>query len=174
MLAQMNRGYSRGDFLAILQAARGLVPEINITTDVIVGYPGETKDDFSDTLDLIRRARFGSIFAAMYSPRPKTRGAFLKDDVPLQVKKDRLHQALDLQREIAISQNRSCVGKKLEVLIEGSTNEGRPYGRTDTHRTVVVEGEGKIGEFVPVLIEDATTAALVGKRVDSMVLEGAQ
>ncbi len=174
ILAQMNRGYSRDDFLAILQAARKLVPEINITTDVIVGYPGETESDFADTLDLILQASFGSIFVAMYSPRPKTRSAFQNDDVPLQLKKDRLHQVLDLQREIATSQNRSCVGKKLEVLIEGSTNDGRPYGRTGTHRTVVVEGEGKMGEFVQVFIEDATTAVLIGKRVDSMVPEGAQ
>jgi tRNA-2-methylthio-N6-dimethylallyladenosine synthase len=174
ILAQMNRGYSREDFLSILQAARKLVPEINITTDVIVGYPGETDRDFADTLDLIRQANFGSIFAAMYSPRPGTRSAYLEDDVPLGVKKDRLHEVLDLQREIAASQNRGYIGKKLEVLIEGSTSDGRPYGRTGTHRTAVVEGEARMGEFVQVFIDDATAAVLSGKRVDSMVPEGAQ
>jgi tRNA-2-methylthio-N6-dimethylallyladenosine synthase len=174
ILADMNRGYSRDDYLSILQAARRLVPGINITTDIIVGYPGETESDFAETLDLIRRARFGSIFVAMYSPRPNTRSSFLNDDVSLELKKDRLHRVLDLQRQIAFSQNRSCIGKQLEVLIEGSTNDGKPHGRTDTHRTVVVEGEGKMGEFVPVLIEEATAAALAGRRVNSLVPEGAR
>jgi len=174
ILAEMNRGYTSCDFLSIVETARRLIPDINITTDVIVGYPGETETDFCDTLDLIKRARFGSIFVAMYSPRPKTRSAYLEDNVPPAAKKERLHQVLDLQRQIAISQNQGFIGRKLEVLIEGIANDGRPYGRTDNHRTVVVYGEARMGEFVEVVIEDATTAALVGRRVDSMVSEGAR
>jgi len=174
ILAQMNRGYTRRGFLSILESARSVVPDINITTDLIVGYPGERREDFADTLELIRQAHFGSIFVAMYSPRPKTRSALVADDVPQEVKKERLHEVLDLQREIALSQNRSRIGLQLDVLIEGKTRDGRPYGRTDAHRTAVIAGEGAVGEFVRVFIEDATTAALVGKRVDSMVSQGAQ
>ena len=174
ILREMNRGYTRQGFLSILEGARSVVPEINITTDMIVGYPGETEEDFADSLELIRQARFGSIFVAMYSPRPRTRSALVADDVPQEVKNERLHEVLDLQREIALSQNRSRIGVQLEVLIEGKTRDGRAYGRTDDHRTVVIAGEGAIGEFVTVFIEDATTAALVGKRVNSMVSQGAQ
>ncbi len=174
ILAEMNRGYTRRDFLSILRQARSVIPEINITTDLIVGYPGETEDDFANTLELIDEARFGSIFVAMYSPRPRTRSALLPDNVTPEAKSARLHAVLDLQREIALSQNRERIGSRLEVLIEGKTRAGRAYGRTDAHRTVVIAGEGTVGEFVQVFIEDATTAALIGKRVDSMVSQGAQ
>jgi len=174
ILAEMNRGYTCQGFLSILEGARSVIPDINITTDLIVGYPGETEEDFADSLELIRQARFGSIFVAMYSPRPGTRSTLVADDVTAKVKNARLHEVLDLQREIALLQNRSRIGLQLDVLIEGRTRDGKAYGRTDAHRTVVIAGEGIVGEFVPVLIEDATTAALVGKRVDSMVSQGAQ
>ena len=173
ILHEMNRGYTRSDFLSILAGARDVVPEINITTDLIVGYPGESDEDFAATLELIKQARFGSIFVAMYSPRPRTRSALLPDDVTPEVKSARLHAVLDLQREIALSQNKRRIGSKLVVLIEGKTRTGRAYGRTDAHRTVVIDGDASVGQFVPVFIEDATTAALIGKRVDSMVPQGA-
>ena len=98
----------------------------------------------------------------------------MADDVTAEVKSARLHDVLDLQREIALTQNRSRIGVQLEVLIEGKTRSGEAYGRTDDHRTVVIAGKGVVGEFVPVFIEDATAAALVGKRADSMVPQGAQ
>ncbi|HHE51840.1 MAG TPA: TRAM domain-containing protein [Candidatus Acetothermia bacterium] len=103
-----------------------------------------------------------------------TKSSRLEDDVPPGVKNERLHRVLDLQRGIAISQNREYIGREVDVLIEGRTRDDRPYGRTGNHRTVVIDGEGEIGEFATVSIEDATTAALLGKRVDSMVPQGAQ
>jgi tRNA-2-methylthio-N6-dimethylallyladenosine synthase len=174
ILREMNRGYTRQGFLSILEGARSVIPDINITTDLIVGYPGETEEDFADSLELIRQARFGSIFVAMYSPRPRTRSALVADDVTPEVKSARLHHVLDLQREIALAQNRRRIGVQLEILIEGKTRNGEAYGRTDDHRTVVIAGKGAVGEFVPVFVEDATAAALVGKRADSMVPQGAQ
>ena len=174
ILSEMNRGYTRSEFLSILDDARRLIPQINVTTDLIVGYPGESEEDFAQTLELIENARFGSIFVAMYSPRPLTRSSRLEDDVPAEVKNERLHRVLDLQRGIAISQNREYIGREVDVLIEGHTREDKPYGRTDSHRTVVIEGKGRVGEFASVAIDDATTAALIGKRVDSMVPQGAQ
>ena len=174
ILGEMNRGYTRRDFLHILESARRVIPQINITTDLIVGYPGETDEDFADTLDLVKEARFGSIFVAMYSPRPRTRSALLADDVPPEVKNARLHEVLDLQREIVLDANRQLIGERLNVLIEGKTRAGGVYGRTDAHRTVVLAGEESVGEFMQVYIEDATTAALVGRRVDYMVPQGAQ
>lgn len=174
ILAEMNRGYSRDDFLNILRSARRLIPHINITTDLIVGYPGETEEDFAATLDLVREAGFGSIFVAMYSPRPGTRSSRLVDDVPPEVKSARLQSILDLQRQIALEQNRRSIGSEFEVLVEGKTRTGEAYGRTDTHRTVVLAGGGAPGEFVRVHIDEATTAALIGRRVDSMVPQGAQ
>lgn len=98
----------------------------------------------------------------------------MADDVTPEVKSARLHHVLDLQREIALAQNRRRIGVQLEILIEGKTRKGEAYGRTDDHRTVVIAGKWAVGEFVPVFIEDATAAALVGKRADSMVPQGAQ
>ncbi len=172
ILGLMNRGYTRASFLGILEQARTRIPDINITTDLIVGYPGETKADFEATLELIERAQFGSIFVAMYSPRPGTRSADLDDNVSSEVKSARLHAVLDLQREIALKQNQDCIGATVEILVEGKTQEGQPYGRSDDHRTVVLDGDGEIGEFVSVLVDDATTSSLRGKRIDSMVPQG--
>ncbi len=172
ILRMMNRGYTRAYFLDILDRAREEIPGINITTDLIVGHPSETEADFEATLELVERARFGSIFVAMYSPRPGTRSAELADDIPVEAKSARLHAILDLQREIALNQNRNLIGTTLEILIEGVTKDGQPYGRSNDHRTVVLDGDGTIGEFVSVSIEGATTAALKGKRIDSMVAQG--
>ena len=163
ILRAMNRGYTAADFLAIVERARSLVPEINITTDVIVGYPGETDADFRATLDLIEKAQFGTIFVAKYSPRPGTRSARLPDDVPEVVKNARLHAVLAAARRIALALNQRFIGREVEVLIEGRNRNGGYYGRTDDHRTVTLHGDGgTIGEFVSVRITGASASGLTG------------
>ncbi len=163
ILHAMNRGYTAADFRAIVDRARTLVPEINVTTDIIVGYPGETDADFQDTLRLIERARFGTIFVAKYSPRPGTRSARLPDDVPAAVKEARLRAVLELARTISLNLNRGFIGRTVAVLVEGRNRSGSYYGRTDDHRTVTMpDAEIAIGKIVSVRISAASSAGLTG------------
>jgi len=162
VLRAMRRGYSRERFLEIVRSAREIVPGINITTDIIVGYPGESERDFAQTMELLEEGRFGSVFVAMYSPRPLTESAKLPDDVPLTVKRGRLQRVLDLQRRIALEENERLIGREVEVLIEGEARDGTVYGRADDHRTVVLAGELDPGDLVTVRIDAASSSSLFG------------
>ena len=162
VLRNMNRRYDRNHYLSIAKMGRDLLPDLNITTDLIIGFPGETNDDFERTMDLIERVRFGSIFAAKYSPRPMTRGAGLPDDVTASVKEERLERVLSRQRTIALEENRRFIGREIEVLIEGVARNGELYGRADDHRTVMCQGDTDVGEFVTVRVEGTSASSLSG------------
>lgn len=162
VLAAMRRGYDRDAFLRIVDSARETMPGLNVTTDLIVGFPGETDADFADTLSLVRDARFGTIYAAKYSPRPGTHAATLSDDVPGPVKESRLAEVLDLARAIAAEENARRVGETLGVLVEEKGRDGRWVGRADDHRTVVATGTARVGDLVDVRIESASASGLVG------------
>lgn len=138
------------------------MPGLNVTTDMIAGYPGETAAEFEDTLSLVEELRFGSIYAAKYSPRPLTRAAQRPDDVPAEEKEDRLRRLLDAERRIALEENQRFIGQDVMVLIEGETRGGVHYGRTGDHRTVVVHGDASVGDVASVRVEGAAAAALVG------------
>ncbi|MDD5219533.1 MAG: tRNA (N6-isopentenyl adenosine(37)-C2)-methylthiotransferase MiaB [Candidatus Bipolaricaulis sp.] len=170
VLGEMRRGYTRERYLEIIDTARKAMADLNVTTDIIVGYPGESKEEFRDTLSLVEQARFGSVYAAKYSPRPLTRAAASADDVPPAEKEERLQRLLQVQRRIALEENRRFVGRDVMVLIEGRTRDGGSYGRAEDHRTVVVHGTVEVGELVPVRVAGAAAAALVGV---SLVSEGA-
>lgn len=172
VLREMNRGYTREEFLSIIKGARKAVKGINITTDLIVGYPKESEVDFRDTVELIEEARFGSIFVAKYSPRPGTRSASFPDDIPKEVKDERLQEVLSHQRRIALAENRRRIGETVEVLVEGRTREGAFFGRGGDHRTVVISGEVGLGTFVSVCIEAASTSALAGRALIPAVVKG--
>ncbi|MFC2099616.1 tRNA (N6-isopentenyl adenosine(37)-C2)-methylthiotransferase MiaB [Candidatus Bipolaricaulota bacterium] len=161
LLSEMNRGYDRARYLEIADLARETVEGLNVTTDLIVGYPGETDADFAETMSLIDEVRFGSIFVAAYSPRPLTRSAQVEDDVPSAVKADWLQQVLARQRGIALEENERFIGREVEVLLEGETRDGRAYGRTADHRTVVVDA-GEAGEWVTVRVNAASASGLAG------------
>jgi tRNA-2-methylthio-N6-dimethylallyladenosine synthase len=162
VLRAMNRKYDREHYVSIVRMARNILPDINITTDLIVGFPGETEADFEETIDLVEQIRFGSVFAAKYSPRPLTRGADLPDDVPASVKEERLERVLSRQRVIALEENRRFIGRELDVLIEGITRTAVPYGRAGDHRTVMCHGSVGAGEMVRVRIEGASASSLSG------------
>jgi tRNA-2-methylthio-N6-dimethylallyladenosine synthase len=162
VLGAMNRGYGRDSFLRIAEEARRTLPGINLTTDLIVGFPGESASEFEETLDVVREIRFGSIYAAKYSPRPLTRAADMLDDVSRDEKEQRLARVLEAERTIAAEENARFVGRTLVVLVEGEADGGRRFGRADDHRTVVVEGEVGVGELVPVTILRASASALTG------------
>ena len=163
ILAAMHRGYTHEQFLETVRTARKILPGVNLTTDLIVGFPGETAQDFADSLRLLEEAQFGSVFVASFSPRPGTQAATLPDPVPDTVKRRRLHRVLDLQREIALNINQSLIGKSVDVLIEGATKEGHGYGRCDDHRTVVLDRHGSVGQFVTAVVSGASAAALTGE-----------
>ncbi|MBU0595542.1 tRNA (N6-isopentenyl adenosine(37)-C2)-methylthiotransferase MiaB [Candidatus Bipolaricaulota bacterium] len=172
LLSVMNRGYDRARYIEVVGLARKTVKGINVTTDLIVGHPGETDADFAETMTLIDEVRFGSIFVAAYSPRPLTRSAQVEDDVPGATKADRLQQVLTRQRGIALEENERFVGRDVEVLLEGETRDGLVYGRTADHRTVVVD-TGAVGEWVTVRVDAATASGLAGSSLVPERVKGA-
>jgi tRNA-2-methylthio-N6-dimethylallyladenosine synthase len=162
VLQAMNRKYDHDQYLSVVEAARERMPDLNVTTDLIVGFPGETDGDFEQTMDLIERARFGSIFVAKYSPRPRTRAAQWPDDVPDPVKEERLQRILSRQRAIALDANGRFIGRDVEVLIEGDAKDGVMLGRAGDHRTVMCQGDAKVGEMVTVRVHGASASSLSG------------
>lgn len=164
ILSAMGRGYDREGFLALARRIRDRVPGVNLTTDVIVGFPGEGEEDFRATLSLIEEVRFGTVYVAAYSPRPYTRAGRLPDSVTPQEKQQRLSGVLALSRRISQELNRERIGKRLEVLVEGYLPaKGMLHGKTRDHRTVLFPGDvGMIGKMVEVEVEEATSGAMVG------------
>ncbi len=164
LLEEMRRGYTKARFLRLMDdlRARG----VNVTTDIIVGYPGETEEDFEETVDLVERARFGGAFIFKYSPRPGTI-SYLKhvDDVPAAQKQRRLETLLKLQKGIAHEENAKLAGQTREVLVEGKARDGvRLLGKTRDNRTAIFPGdEGLIGKRVAVRIERGDIAGLYGE-----------
>ncbi|MCX7750432.1 MAG: tRNA (N6-isopentenyl adenosine(37)-C2)-methylthiotransferase MiaB [Candidatus Bipolaricaulota bacterium] len=165
VLERMNRGYTRAEFLGLVRRLRDALPEVNVTTDVIVGFPGETEEDFAQTLSLIEEAEFGTVFVAAYSPRPGTAAERLPDDVPSLEKARRLEAVLDLSRRIALRLHGRRVGRVEEVLVERLLPEkGLLAGKTPDFRTVLFPGDpAMIGAFAMVRIEKATAGALHGR-----------
>lgn len=165
ILKAMRRGYGRETFLKIVERLREAIPGVNITTDVIVGFPGETEADFEATLSLIREVRFGTVYVAAYSPRPYTRAAELPDSVPSEEKSRRLEEVLRLTRRIARELHEERVGREVEVLVEGRLpDKGLYHGKTRDFRTVLFPGEEElVGRLVQVRVEGATPGAMLGQ-----------
>jgi len=130
LLRRMRRVYTVEHYLDIIGRARATVPDMALTTDIIVGFSGETEAEFLGTEKLMREVRFDTVHLAAYSVRPGTAAARRPDDVPLEEKKRRLNHLLALQREIAAERNAAWVGRDVEVLVEGVAADGRAYGRT--------------------------------------------
>lgn len=165
VLERMNRGYSRETFLDLVTKVRRFVPNASITTDIIVGFPGESEEDFQATLDLVERVRFDTAYTFLYSPRPGTPAAAW-DQVEEAVKKERFQRLLALQNRISWEINQELIDKREEILIEGvsKTDEKRLSGRTRSNKVVIVDGsEDLIGRLVPVRILEAQTWFLQGE-----------
>ncbi len=165
-LRRMKREHTREWYLAQIGEYRALVPDGTLTTDFIVGFPGETEKDFSETLDLVERVEFDSAFIFQYSPRPGTPALKLGDDVPA-VEKNRRHQALlAAQKAASLKRNQALIGQTVEVLFESKTrrDESRFVGRTRGYKRVVASAERDIiGEFIPVKISSAADETLLGE-----------
>lgn len=168
VLSRMNRGYTRGDYLALVGRLREEIPDVAITTDLMVGFPGETEDDFQETLALCRKARWDAAFMFMYSVREGTAAAQLPDDVPPEVKKARIAELINLQEEISAEKNAELVGSVCEVLIErcSSRNPHDLAGKDRGGRTVVFSGgNARIGDSVYVSVQHSTAHTLMGEIV---------
>ena len=168
VLKRMNRGYTREYYLDTVRNLRERVPDISITTDLIVGFPGETEEDFRDTMDLVQEVQFDVAFCFRYSPRRDTPAAIMEDQVPEEVKMRRLHELLELQDSISIERNRALIGTVQEVLVDGINSRDRSQvsGRTNTNKIVFFPGSaGLIGETVAVEITDTGNWSLRGRQL---------
>ncbi len=151
ILKLMNRHYDRKQYLELIEYARKLMPDISITSDIIVGFPGETEEDFEDTLSLIKEVEFDALFTFLYSKRQGTPAATMEDNTPDAVKKERFERLLAVQNKVAEKKNKLLAGKKVSVLIEreeDATAELNLLARTDENRPMRVHGEASlVGKF---------------------------
>ena len=166
VLKEMNRRYDFSKYVSILDYIREKMPDATVTSDIIVGFPGETEEDFEDTLNALRRAKFDMIYSFQYSPRKGTPAAEMECQVPKEVKSERFDRMLALQNEISYNSNKPLEGKTLRVLCDGPSKNNKNIfsGRTEGGKIVFFDGEDTdIGNFVDILIESADTFALSGK-----------
>lgn len=166
ILKRMHRGYSHEDYLTKVEQLRALVPDVAISTDIIVGFPGETDDDFAETLRLVEAVEFDAMYLFKYSPRPGTRAATFDDQVPEAVKTERFNTLLEVQETIQLRRNQARVGRCEEVLVEGPSKKGSVQltGRTRQNRPVNFVGHPSLtGSLVTVHIDKGGTHSLEGK-----------
>ena len=171
VLARMRRGYTRDEYLSRIDRLRRRCPNVALSTDIIVGFPGETDAEFADTLEMLRQVEYDEIFSFVYSPRPQTVSAKIyEDDVAEELKKTRLQQVQSLQREISLQKNRQIIGNVEEILIDGKSRlkNGQMMGRTRANRIVNLTGEETlVGSLLPVRITGATANSLIGEELTS-------
>ncbi len=166
LLKRMKRGYSKEWFLNRCQKIREMVPNVAISTDIIVGFPGESDEDFEDTMDVLEKVRFDQLFSFKYSPRPHTAAAEYEDQVPDEIASDRLTRLQARHREIQEEIMHSRVGKIEEVYFEELKSGGKVAGRTSTGRLTIVDGsEELLGQIKDVKIERATLTTLFGTTI---------
>ena len=167
VLARMRRGYTREEYSERILRLRERCPEVALSTDIIVGFPGETDAEFAQTLELLERLEYDEIYSFAYSPRPQTVSAKLyADDIPQNIKKERLTRVQALQRDISLNKNRRCIGSFEEILVDGPSRlkNGQLMGRSRGNRIVNIAGPADlVGRLVPVRITGATATSLIAE-----------
>lgn len=164
VLKDMNRRYTREKYFSLVSMLREAMPDIGITTDVMVGFPTESEEDFADTMDLVRRVRFSNAFTFIYSPRGGTPAAAMPQ-IPYEVKRRRIGELIALQNSVTKELSEDYIGKTYEVLAEdvSEKHENMLCGRTESGRLVTFAGDaGLVGSFVDVRITEARSASLFG------------
>ena len=163
VLKRMNRKYTRGRYLDLIDTIRKYMPDAGITTDIMVGFPGETEQDFKDTIDLVKRVRFQNAFTFVYSPRNGTPAAAM-EQIPADIKKARITELVALQNAISDEISLEYLNKTYEVLVEDEEN-GVCAGRTDSGRLVRFPGErSDIGKFIDVTVTKSKASSLYGEK----------
>jgi len=166
ILKLMGRRYTKEEYLTLFNKIKDKVNGCSITTDIIVGFPNETEEDFKDTLDVVNTCKYDSAFTFIYSPREGTPAALMEDKIPLKVKEERLHQLNELVNKYSLENNKKYLDKEVIVLVEGinEKDNSKVYGYTDTMKLVNFEGDSLlIGKLVNVVITDAKSFSLDGK-----------
>jgi tRNA-2-methylthio-N6-dimethylallyladenosine synthase len=164
VLKAMRRTYGRERYLRLVEELRAAIPDLALTTDVIVGFPGETEGDFRETIEVVDEVGFDGAFTFVYSPRQGTEAAAMPDQVPDEVKHERIERLVEVVQRVAHERNLERIGRVEEVLVEGPsrTDPSLLRGRTRRNTTVNFAGLATPGELVPVRIEAATSTTLAG------------
>ncbi len=168
ILEKMNRKYSKEQYLELVEKVRKHIPDISLSTDIIVGFPGETEEDFAETLDVVAKARFDMAYTFLYSKRTGTPAAKAADQIPEEIKKERFDRLLDLQNSVSRHINDRLLGKEVEVLVEGLSKSSKTTytGRTRENKIVNFKGNPNlVGSLVRVKIDTVQTWSLLGKLV---------
>lgn len=166
VLKAMNRRYDRERYFYLIDLIKKYMPNAGITSDIMVGFPGETEEDFLDTLDLVEKVRYHNAFTFIYSPRKGTVAAKM-EQIPYAIKSERIKRLIALQNKITLEISETYVGKVMEVLVEDAPKEGSLCGRTDCGRLVTFKGSADmVGKFVMVRIDKNKASALIGEMVN--------
>ncbi len=169
ILKDMNRHYDTEKYMRTVEYLRQKIPDVTISSDIIVGFPGETEGDFEATLQMLRRVRFDMTYSFIYSPRKDTPAAAMECQITDEVKGERFNRLLEVQNEIALEKNKPMENKVIRVLCDGpSKNNGDVYsGRSEGNKIVLFDGdESDVGKFVSLKITRAETFALYGEKID--------
>jgi tRNA-2-methylthio-N6-dimethylallyladenosine synthase len=164
VLKAMRRTYSRERYLRLVDELRAAIPDLALTTDIIVGFPGETEQDFEETIEVVEEVGYDGAFTFVYSPRHGTEAAAMPDQVPADVKRERIERLVEVVQRIAHERNGERIGRVEEVLVEGASRTDPSLLRGRTRRNTTVNFAGTIvpGELVNVRIEGATSTTLRG------------
>ena len=167
VLKRMRRTYDRERYLRLADRLRAAIPDLALTTDVIVGFPGETEEDFQETLDVVEEMRYDGAFTFVFSPRLGTEAATMPEQIPEDVKRERIERLIGVVQRCALERNAGRVGRTEQVLVEGPsrTDPELLRGRTRRNTTVNFRGRATPGELVDVRIEGATSTTLRGTAV---------
>jgi tRNA-2-methylthio-N6-dimethylallyladenosine synthase len=168
ILERMNRTYTKEHFHSMADTIREIMPNCGLSTDIIVGFPGETEKHFEETLDLMEKIKFNSAFTFKYSPRPYTKAEQFTDQIDETIKKERLDKLINLQKKHTLELNSKKIGQVENVLIEKESKKSSNHwaGRIDSNEWVILEkNSSKIKDIIPVEIIDATGVVLHGKEI---------
>ena len=169
ILKMMNRGYTKEQYIALAEKIKEKIPGVALTADIIVGFPGETEEDFLDTLDVVKRIQFENSFMFMYSIRQGTKAAEMDEQIDSEVKKERLQRLIEVQNSCSLAESETYMGKTVRILVEGESRKNKDVltGRTSTNKIVLFKGDKALeGTFVNVKIYDCKTWTLYGDIVD--------
>ncbi len=166
ILKKMNRGYSREDYLELIQMIRSYLPQIVLTSDVMVGFPGETEEDYQDTMDLLQQVQFDSAYTFIYNVRPGTPAARMPNQIPYAIKSQRIQAMVDLQNSLTLAKNQQEVGQVQEILVEGASKLDPLWfcGRNRGNKLVIFPQENyQSGQLLSLKITEGTLSHLKGK-----------
>ena len=171
ILKRMNRTYSQEHFIDLANNIRKILPNVGISTDIIVGFPGETNDDFNETINVMNEIKFDSAFSFKYSPRRGTKASEFDDQIPESIKQNRLQQIIDLQKKHTLDNNLALVGTIQEVLIEKESKMSKNQwaGRIDSNKWVIIDKkDAHIKDMIPIQISEARGITLYGQLIQNL------